>query len=382
MSRLVAPIGAGEGNARYYADLLQIHLGTVAAGLQAAGLWPANLPLLLDAAQLTNYDQLLQLVRERHEDQSEIVARLREHRAIISAPEGRRDLTGGILRLRVVAGESWRRTLTPDPARGAVTLPAALRAGAVVLVRTWVDDLPDEARAITTLFLADAAAAALTLPEGTQWAALIDEFGGVLSSGAGERALALLQRARSAGGQVAVTTQSVVDFAAATGNPALDRRARRQLRRRHLPPSELARVTRLALAAHRNAGGMAVDGSDRGRGLVRAGHRLAPTRARVPRAPRRVPQPWASARRSSGARSARRWNRSGSPRRSCQSITPRRPRRIPCTRRPGRRSSPRPRAGANLARRRRSPLRSRWMTRCRRLRERANPFARARPSAA
>ncbi len=42
---------------------------------------------------------------------------------IISAPEARRDLTGGILRLRVVAGESWRRTLTPDPERGAVTLP-------------------------------------------------------------------------------------------------------------------------------------------------------------------------------------------------------------------------------------------------------------------
>jgi hypothetical protein len=178
-------------------------------------------PLLLDAAQLSNYDRLLQLVRDRHPEDAEIVARLREHRAIVSAPEARRDLTGGILRLRVVAGESWRRTLTPDPDRGAVTLPAAMRAGAVVLMRTWVDDLPDEARAITTLFLADAAAAALTLPEGTQWAALIDEFGGVLSSGAGERALALLQRARSAGGQVAVTTQSVIDFAAATGNAAL-----------------------------------------------------------------------------------------------------------------------------------------------------------------
>jgi hypothetical protein len=221
VSRLVAPIGAGEGNARYYADLLQIHLGTVAAGLQAAGLWPANLPLLLDAAQLGHFDRLLGLVREHHDERSEIVARLREHRAVISVAEGRRDLTGGILRLRVVAGESWRRTLTPDPAHGAVTLPTALRAGAIVLVRTWVDDLPDEARAITTLFLADAAAAALTLPEGTQWAALIDEFGGVLSSGAGERALALLQRARSAGGQVAVTTQSVVDFAATTGNTAL-----------------------------------------------------------------------------------------------------------------------------------------------------------------
>ncbi len=65
MSRLVAPIGAGEGNARYYADLLQVHLGTVAAGLRAAGLWPANLPLLLDAAQLRPTTSLLALVRER-----------------------------------------------------------------------------------------------------------------------------------------------------------------------------------------------------------------------------------------------------------------------------------------------------------------------------
>jgi DNA-binding winged helix-turn-helix (wHTH) protein len=109
----------------------------------------------------------------------------------------------------------------PDPARGALSLPDAMRSGAVVLLRTWVDDLPEEAKAITTLFLADAAASALALPEGTEWAALIDEFGGVLSAGAGERALALMQRARSAGGQVAVSTQSVLDFAAATGNTAL-----------------------------------------------------------------------------------------------------------------------------------------------------------------
>ena len=214
VSRLVAPIAAGEGNARYYADLLQIHLGTVASGLRAAGLWPANMPLLLDAAQLGRYDRLLGAVRDRHGDRAEITRRLREHRETITTPEARRDLTGGTMRLRVIAGETWRSVLTPDASRGAVTLPAALRAGAVVLLRTWVDDLPDEARAITTLFLADAAAAALAFPAGTGWAALIDEFGGVLSSGAGERALALMQRARSAGGQVAVSTQSVTDFAA------------------------------------------------------------------------------------------------------------------------------------------------------------------------
>jgi hypothetical protein len=72
VSRLVAPIAAGEGNARYYADLLQIHLGTVASGLRAAGLWPANLPLLLDAAQLGRYDRLLGAVRDRHGPQAEI----------------------------------------------------------------------------------------------------------------------------------------------------------------------------------------------------------------------------------------------------------------------------------------------------------------------
>ena len=91
---------------------------------------------------------------------------MREHQETLASPEARRDLTGGILRLRVVAGETWRTVLTPQSERGAITLPAAMRAGAIVLLRTWVDDLPDEARAITTLFLADAAAAALALPEG------------------------------------------------------------------------------------------------------------------------------------------------------------------------------------------------------------------------
>lgn len=220
VSRLVAPIADGEGNARYYADLLQIHLGLVTAGLKAAELWPANLPLLLAAAQLDAYPKLLDLVRGQIGDDAEITERMREHRTLITTPEGRRDLTGSTLRLRVIAGEAWRTVLTPASS-GAVALPTALEAGAVVLLRTWVDDLPEEAKAITTLFLADAAAAALAAREGTEWAALIDEFGGVLSSGAGERALALMQRARSAGGQVALTTQSVADFAAATQNPAL-----------------------------------------------------------------------------------------------------------------------------------------------------------------
>ena len=135
VSRLVAPLQSAEGNARYYADLLQIHLGIVAEALRAAGHWPANLPLLLDAAQLHAYDRLLELARAGGAERS-LIARLREHRLVIADATGRRDLIGGTTRLRVIAGETWRTTLTPDPARGAVTLPAAMASGAVVLLRS------------------------------------------------------------------------------------------------------------------------------------------------------------------------------------------------------------------------------------------------------
>ena len=43
---------------------------------------------------------------------------MREHRQSITGAEGRRDLLGGTMRLRVIAGETWRDTLTPDPQRG------------------------------------------------------------------------------------------------------------------------------------------------------------------------------------------------------------------------------------------------------------------------
>ena len=69
--------------------------------------------------------------------------------------------------------------------------------------------------------MADIAAAARTLPVGAQWALLIDEFGSVLQGRAGERAVALMQRARSSGGQVAVSTQSVSDVPSATANEHL-----------------------------------------------------------------------------------------------------------------------------------------------------------------
>ena len=102
-----------------------------------------------------------------------------------------------------------------------MALPVAMAAGAVVLWTTHVEDIKEEAETITTLALADIGAAARTLPEGARWALLIDEFGSVLQGRAGARAVALMQRARSTHGQVAVSTQSVSDVASATGNESL-----------------------------------------------------------------------------------------------------------------------------------------------------------------
>ena len=110
--------------------------------------------------------------------------------------------------------------LTPS-VRGAVSLPAALVAGAVVLWKTHVEDIKEEAETITTLALADVGAAARTLSDDRQWVLLLDEFGTVLQGRAGARAVALMQRARSCHGRVLVSTQSVSDIPSATGNEHL-----------------------------------------------------------------------------------------------------------------------------------------------------------------
>ena len=167
VSRLVAPIGAGEGNARYYADLLQVHLGIVAVRACArpgCGRRTCRCCWRRRSCRTSSAWRSWSARARPRATRSTIACS--EHRSTLASAEVRRDLLGGILRLRVTAGESWRTVLTPDAERGAISLPEAMRAGAIVLVRTWVDDLPDEARAITTLFLADAAAAALTLPGG------------------------------------------------------------------------------------------------------------------------------------------------------------------------------------------------------------------------
>ena len=215
VARVVEPIKASE---EYYSDMLRLYLGVVAQVLDHAGCWPPSLPFLIDCCQLSRLPRL----REMCSDDEELFRRVAEAGDWISSPDGRKAVAGGTVRLQVVMGEAWRPVLTPrltpSGERVAVSLAHAIEQRAVVLWRTYVDDMPNEAAMMTVLALADMYAAAQVA--GAPWTLLLDEFGGVMHIAA-NRALAMLQRGRSHHGQVIVVTQSAADPEALTGQPGL-----------------------------------------------------------------------------------------------------------------------------------------------------------------
>jgi type IV secretory pathway TraG/TraD family ATPase VirD4 len=221
VARLVAPVEANpDSDASHYSRVLRVHLGLVCEALHAAGRWPVALPTLLRVAQRPRFGRLVALAGATAEDDPDLLERLKDHEQALAERVTQGQLDGSLRALEVVAGQAWRNVLTPG-AHGAVPLPAAMAAGAVVLWKTHVEDIKEEAETITTLALADIGAAARTLSEDAQWVLLLDEFGSVLQGRAGGRAIALMQRARSTHGQVLVSTQSVSDIPSATGNQHL-----------------------------------------------------------------------------------------------------------------------------------------------------------------
>ena len=92
----------------------------------------------------------------------------------------------------------------------------------MVLWRTHVDLMPDEAKTITAVILNDIHASAVEAQTGgpARWTCVLDEFGAVVATAA-DQALALLQRGRTHEGQVLVMTQSIADIEALTGQPGL-----------------------------------------------------------------------------------------------------------------------------------------------------------------
>jgi hypothetical protein len=211
-ARAVEPIKKSEP---YYADVLRHHLNLIVEVLHATDRWPASFPLLVDAARANRYETVCELAAGLDDNHRTLKRRCEEHTEWVSSREGRRDLAGGLIRLELVMGAAWRHVLTPrltaDGDAVAVGLVDALHAGAVMMWRTYADDMPDEAAVITILALADLHAAAAQA--GRQWTLMLDEFGAVIHMAAA-RGVAILQRGRSHHGQVIVISQSAADIEA------------------------------------------------------------------------------------------------------------------------------------------------------------------------
>jgi TraM recognition site of TraD and TraG/Type IV secretion-system coupling protein DNA-binding domain len=218
-ARAVEPIKQSEP---YYYDVLRLHLDTVCRVLHAADRWPPSIPFLIDACHPLHYPALQAIAHGLGDQHRHLARRVEEHGRYVSSRKGKEDLSGGSARLQVALALANREVvtprLTPDGEAVGVGLVDALRARAVVMWRMHADVMPDEAAAMTVLALADLHDAAAQA--GASWTLMLDEFGAVIKMAA-SRAVAILQRGRSHGGQVIVVTQSVADREALSGQPGL-----------------------------------------------------------------------------------------------------------------------------------------------------------------
>ena len=149
----------------YYADALRQHINLIVDVLHATDRWPPSFPFLVSAAGERSWDSICAVARGLDGDRyGPLRRRVEDHSSWVSSREGLQALRGGLIRLEVVMGAAWRDVLTPrrtpDGEEVAVQLVQAIRSGAVVMWRTYADDMPDEAAAITILAIADIHAAA------------------------------------------------------------------------------------------------------------------------------------------------------------------------------------------------------------------------------
>jgi hypothetical protein len=214
-----------EKSEPYYFNTLRQHVTLIATVLHASGHWPPSFPLLVEASQLQRFERVVLLARGLRHEQPELWRRVSDHQEWVQSREGKQALNGGLVLLDLVVGDAWRPVLAPrvaadsEAAPVGVSIAAAIRAGAIVLWRTHVDEMPDEARAITAVALADIHASAIHA-DGKPWTLMLDEFGAIVQTCA-PQALALLQRGRTHNGQVHVITQSIADVEALTGQTGL-----------------------------------------------------------------------------------------------------------------------------------------------------------------
>ncbi|MGO9903930.1 MAG: type IV secretion system DNA-binding domain-containing protein, partial [Solirubrobacteraceae bacterium] len=218
-ARCVEPIKATE---QYYYDVLRGHLDIVCKVLHASDRWPPSVPFLIDACSPESYPAILAMAEALPAAQYRLSRRAQRHARYVNSKEGIHDLRGGAKRLETALSLASRQVvtprITPEGEAVALNLVQALAQRAVVMWRTHADTMPDEAAALSVLALADLHDAAERA--GVQWTLLLDEFGAVIDMAA-KRGIAILQRARSHGGQVIVVTQSAADIEALTGQVGL-----------------------------------------------------------------------------------------------------------------------------------------------------------------
>lgn len=206
----------------YYYDVLRKHLDIVCKVLHAADRWPPSVPYLIDACAPGHYRGVLAMSRQLGDQHADLARRAARHGRWVRSRKGTEDLAGGTVRLETALALASSRVvtprLTPEGSMVAVSLIQALRHRSVVMWRTHADEMPDEAAALTAVALADLHAAAGQ--DVGPWTLLLDEFGAVIQHTA-LRAVAILQRGRSHGGQALVATQSVADIEALTKTAGL-----------------------------------------------------------------------------------------------------------------------------------------------------------------
>ncbi|MBV9949340.1 MAG: TraM recognition domain-containing protein [Myxococcales bacterium] len=202
--------------------MLRLHLDVVCRVLHAADRWPPSIPFLIDACHPRHFSAVAGIADRLTDTHGGLASRVEDHGRYVSSPKGSEDLAGGGARLQVALALASREVvtprITPEGEAVGVGLVDALKARAVVMWRMHADVMPDEAAAMTVLALADLHDAAGQA--GVSWTLMLDEFGAVIKM-ASNRAVAILQRGRSHGGQVIVVTQSVADPEALSGQPGL-----------------------------------------------------------------------------------------------------------------------------------------------------------------
>lgn len=198
----------------HYLTAMQLHLDVCARVIDAHH-GHVTLPLLAQVSGDTGEQRLRHWAHGTPLDED-----VSSHFDELTASRARREaVAAAVIRMRGVANRRWAPSWHPDDQGRTLSLRDAVRERAVILLRPISALGHTEAQIVSAMILADLAACCTQLDqERDDWVCFVDELSAVLGTRGMEGLIALYQRARSAGGQMIVATQSTADLAAFTDN--------------------------------------------------------------------------------------------------------------------------------------------------------------------